>query len=110
LGSGPRGRTLGGATTGARRLSTETKHATKTTEFYAYLATIAGVLIAGNVIEGEGGPDIFSADKVWLYITILTLGYMLSRGIAKSGSREPYWEGGHNEASEKDFGDKRDDR
>src|SRR5687767_3934508 len=80
----------------ARRLSTETKAAVKTTEFYAYLATIAGVLIAGNVIEGEGGPDIFNAGQVWLYITILTLGYMLSRGIAKSGSREPYWEDGHN--------------
>jgi len=25
-----------------------------------------------------------------LYATILTLGYMLSRGIAKSGSRQPY--------------------
>ena len=81
---------------GARRLSTETKHAVKTTEFYAYLATIVGVLIAGNQIDGEGGPDIFNASQVWLYITILTLGYMLSRGIAKSGSREPYWDGGTN--------------
>lgn len=98
---------LGRGSGGARRLSTETKAAIKTTEFYAYLATIIGVLIAGNVIEGDGPGDYFAADKVWLYITILTLGYMLSRGIAKSGSREPYWEGGHNEAREKDFEDKR---
>jgi hypothetical protein len=27
---------------------------------------------------------------VWLYATILTVGYMISRGLAKSGSREPY--------------------
>ena len=97
-------------TGGARRLSTETKAAFKTTEFFAYLATVAAVLIAGLVIEGEGGPDVLNASNVWLYVTLLTFGYMLSRGIAKSGSREPYWDGGHNEAREKDFGDKRDDR
>jgi hypothetical protein len=105
LAAGTRG--IGG---GARRLATETKAAVKTTELYAYVAAVIGVLIAGNVIEGEGGPDIFNAHDVWLYITLLTIGYMLSRGLAKSGSRDPYWEGGHNEAREKDFGDKRDDR
>ena len=97
-------------TGGARRLSTETKAAVKTTEFYAYVATVIGVLVAGLVIEGEGGPDILNASNVWLYVTLLTFGYMVSRGIAKSGSREPYWDGGHNEARDKDFGDKRDDR
>ena len=40
--------------------------------------------------EGSDGPDAFTANLVWLYITILTFGYMLSRGLAKSGSREPY--------------------
>lgn len=87
---------------GARRLSTETKHAVKTTELYAYLATIVGVLIAANTIEGEGGPDYFNAQHAWLYITLLTFGYMLSRGIAKSGSREPYWDGGTNESRDGD--------
>jgi hypothetical protein len=74
-----------------RRVSTETKASFKTTEFFAYLAIVVGLLIAGNVVEGqEGGADYFAADKVWLYITILTVGYMISRGLAKSGSREPY--------------------
>jgi len=99
------GRSVG---SGARRLATETKSAVKTTELYAFIAAVVGVLIAGNAIEGEeGGPDVFAADKVWLYITLLTIGYLLSRGLAKSGSRDPYWEGGHNEAREKDFDDKR---
>lgn len=80
----------------ALRLATETKHALKTTEFYAYIATFALVLIAGAAIKGAG-TDEFRADKVWLYITILTAGYMVSRGLAKSGSREPYWsESGQN--------------
>jgi hypothetical protein len=84
------GRGIGGV---ARRLTTETKHALKTTEFYAYVVTFVMILIAGNSIESaEGGPDRFAADKVWLYITILTVGYMVSRGLAKAGSREPYWQ------------------
>jgi hypothetical protein len=84
------GRGLGGV---ARRLTTETKHALKTTEFYAYVAAFIMILIAGNSIESaEGGPDRFAADKVWLYVTILTVGYMVSRGLAKAGSGDPYWE------------------
>jgi uncharacterized MAPEG superfamily protein len=76
-----------------RRLTTETKQAFKTTEFYAFVAAVIGVLIAGNAIEiAEGGTDYFTADKVWLYVTILTVGYMISRGLAKSGSRDPYWD------------------
>ena len=76
----------------ARRLSTETKAFFKTSEFMAYVAAVAGVLIAANSIEANGGNDYFTADKAWLFITVLTVGYMLSRGIAKSGSREPYTE------------------
>jgi hypothetical protein len=87
-----------------RRLATETKHALKTTEFYAYVVTFVLILIAGNAIESaEGGPDRFAADKVWLYIAILTVGYMVSRGLAKAGSREPYWEdSGQNQARDTD--------
>jgi hypothetical protein len=77
----------------ARRLSTETKSFFKTSEWWTYLAIVIALLIAGNSIEGEeGGADIFAADKVWLYITILTVGYLISRGIAKSGVRDPYWD------------------
>ena len=86
-------RRRGGALSRAtRRLATETKQAFKTTEFWAMVALVVAILIAGNSIESaEGGPDIFAADKVWLYITILGSAYMISRGLAKSGSRDPYW-------------------
>ena len=77
----------------ARRLTTETKQFFKTSEFFAFVLMVIAILIAGNSIEGEeGGADFFAADKVWLYITILTVGYMISRGIAKSGVRDPYWD------------------
>ena len=34
--------------------------------------------------------DYFRADKAWFYIVLLTIGYVVSRGLAKSGSREHY--------------------
>jgi hypothetical protein len=87
-----RARSDGRARSLAQRLTTETKSFFKTSEWWTYLAIVVAILIAANTIEGEeGGADIFAADKVWLYITILTLGYLLSRGIAKSGTRDPYW-------------------
>ena len=72
-----------------RRLSTETKASFKTTEFFAYLAVLAGILIAALIVD-DGGDGGFGADQAWLYATILTFGYMVSRGLAKSGSRDPY--------------------
>jgi hypothetical protein len=77
------------APTRTRRLSTETKAAFKTTEFFAFLAAVVGVLIAAAVID-ETDAGGFGARQAWLYITILTVGYMVSRGLAKSGSRDPY--------------------
>jgi hypothetical protein len=79
------------ARTRTRRLSTETKAAYKTTELMAYVAAVAAVLIAAAVID-EPDAGGFGARQAWLYVTILTVGYMISRGLAKSGSREPYWD------------------
>jgi hypothetical protein len=83
--------TARGTATGGygRRGVDETKAAFKTTEFFAYLAVLVGVLIAGLVIKG-GDDDEFKAVTVWLYIVILTFGYMLSRGIAKSGTKHRF--------------------
>jgi len=73
------------------RFDDETKAAIKSTEFYAYLVTFAGILIAAQVIsDGDSGTgasgDVFNANRAWLYLTILTVGYMVSRGLAKAGS------------------------
>jgi len=88
------GRTAGTATTDrrglARRVSTETKSAYKTTEFLTYVVVFAGILVASFLVKTGQGVDYFRADKAWWYITLLTMGYMIARGLAKSGSREPY--------------------
>lgn len=72
-----------------RRLSTETKAAFKTTEFFAFVAVLVGILVAGAVVD-QADAGGYGARQVWLYATILTVGYMVSRGLAKSGSRDPY--------------------
>lgn len=64
--------------------STETKASTKTSEFFVYLAAVAAILIASLVVDG------FNATEGWMFFTYLSIGYMISRGLAKSGSREPY--------------------
>jgi hypothetical protein len=90
--AGATDRGTNGATTARpahRRLSTETKAAFKTTEFFAYLAVLAGILIAGAVVDSSDAGG-YGARQVWLYATILTVGYLVSRGLAKSGSRDPY--------------------
>jgi hypothetical protein len=74
----------------AERLTTETKASFKTTEFMAYVAVLIGVLVAGAIVDQADNGGL-GARQVWLYAVILTVGYMISRGLAKSGSREAYW-------------------
>jgi hypothetical protein len=78
----------------ARRLATETKAAFKTTEFWSFLAIVAGILVSAALIKGgdTSGTDEFIARQAWLYVAIVTGAYLISRGLAKSGSREPYWD------------------
>jgi hypothetical protein len=86
---------LGRAT---RRLATETKQAFKTTEFWAMVGLIVAILVSAALIKGgDNGTDEFIARQAWLYVSILGAGYFISRGLAKSGSREPYWPDGTNE-------------
>src|SRR3954453_7657723 len=70
----------------ARRLSTETKSAVKTTELIAYVAAVIGVLVAAAIVDASD----FGSQEAWFYVTLLTIGYMISRGLAKSGSRDYY--------------------
>jgi uncharacterized membrane protein YcjF (UPF0283 family) len=77
----------------ARRLVTETKAAFKTTELWAFVAVVVGILISAAAVKGgDDGTDQFIARHAWLYVSIVTAGYLISRGLAKSGSRDPYWE------------------
>jgi hypothetical protein len=77
-----------------RRLTTETKQAFKTTEFWAMVGVVVAILVSAAVINGgdTGGTDEFIARQAWLYVAIVAGAYFISRGLAKSGSRDPYTE------------------
>jgi hypothetical protein len=79
----------GGVAVRHRAATDETKAAFKTTELIAYVAAVVAVLIAAAVVD-EGDAGGLGAKQAWLYVTVLTVGYMVSRGLAKSGSRDPY--------------------
>ena len=77
--------------TAARRLVTETKQAFKTTEFWAMVGLIVAILGSAALIKGgDDGTDQFIAKQAWLYVSILGGAYFISRGLAKSGSQQPY--------------------
>ena len=81
-----------------KRLSTETKHSSKTSELYAFVAVVIAILIAAAMVKGGdsggapngGGGDEFIARQAWLYVAIVTAAYLFGRGLAKAGSRDPY--------------------
>lgn len=66
-----------------RRPYSETKPFFLTSEFLAF----AGMLIA--LLVALGATDSLNHFRGWLLPTILTSAYIISRGIAKSGERDP---------------------
>jgi hypothetical protein len=72
----------------------ETKLSIKTTEFWIYLAAVGAILIASQAIGRTANHlDYFRGDKAWFFITLLTIGYLGSRGLAKAGSNHRGGEG-----------------
>jgi hypothetical protein len=68
--------------------SSETKAAFKTTEFIVYVVAVIGVLMASWLVgTTDAHEDYFRADRAWFYIVLLSIGYLVSRGLAKAGSR-----------------------
>jgi hypothetical protein len=61
-----------------RDRSDETKHATKTSEFWIYVGLVVGLVIAASTASD------FGVNRLWLFLTLLTIGYFLSRGLAKA--------------------------
>lgn len=65
----------------------ETKPSHKTSELIAYVVTVIAVLVASAVVDDSSD---FGAQDAWFFVTLLTIGYMISRGLAKAGSRSSY--------------------
>jgi hypothetical protein len=58
----------------------ETKASFLTTEFWAMIGAIGAILVAAAV------ADNFDAQRAWTLVAAVAIGYMVSRGLAKSGS------------------------
>ncbi len=65
----------------ARRTQDETKQAFKTTEFFAMVGVIGAILIATAV------SDSLNDVRAWTLVAAVAIGYIVSRGLAKSGTR-----------------------
>lgn len=59
----------------------ETKLSLKTTEFWAMAGVIAAILVASAV------SDSLDDVRAWTLVAAVAIGYMLSRGLAKSGTK-----------------------
>jgi hypothetical protein len=59
----------------------ETKPSFKTTELLTMLGVVAAILIAA------ASADNFDAPRAWTLVAVVASAYMISRGLAKSGSR-----------------------
>lgn len=64
-----------------RQFPIETKPFFLTSEFVGAVLAIAGIAITA------AASDSFGAWRAWILITAVVVGYMVSRGIAKSGTR-----------------------
>jgi hypothetical protein len=65
----------------------ETKSAFKTTEFYVWLIVSLAILIASAVVDKGPDGQGFGAAQAWQYVALVTAAYIISRGIAKAGTR-----------------------
>ena len=63
------------------RITDETKHSLKTTEFWAMTGLIVAILAASAYSDSLG--DV----RAWTLVAAIGIGYMISRGLAKAGTK-----------------------
>jgi hypothetical protein len=64
---------------------TETKVFFRTSEFWFAVLGVVAVLIAAY----NDGGDSMTRDDGWRYASWILIGYVLARGLAKAGTKEP---------------------
>jgi surface polysaccharide O-acyltransferase-like enzyme len=72
------------------RNANDIKISTRTLEFAVYIAAVIATIITAAVVgdnASENGVDVFNANDAMQYITWLTVGLMIARGLAKAGNR-----------------------
>ena len=65
--------------------SSEARRSPATSELWIFIIVTAALLF----FTYDDGGDSLSREEGWRYATALTVGYLISRGLAKAGSSEP---------------------
>ena len=55
-------------------------------ELILYLLVSLGIFVASAIVDENDGAG-FTASQAWFYVTLLTVGFLISRGLAKINSR-----------------------
>jgi hypothetical protein len=64
----------------------ETKPFFLTSEFWGSILAVVGIAITA------ASSDAFGSWRAWILITAVVVGYLVSRGIAKSGTKSRSWD------------------
>jgi hypothetical protein len=72
------------------QVSTGRQTAYLTVELVLYLLAVIGIFITAAVIDGNDSAQRFGASEAWWYVTLLTIGFLISRGLAKIGGRNDH--------------------
>lgn len=72
---------------GDLEVSAGSQSAYVTVELILYLLASIGIFITAAVIDESGSGQGFGASEAWFYVTLLTVGFLISRGLAKLGGR-----------------------
>lgn len=68
------------------RVSTGNGSAAISIELILYVLVALGVFITSAIVDEDDGAG-FTASQAWFYVTLLTVGFLISRGLAKINSR-----------------------
>ncbi len=72
---------------GALRVSTGTQAAYITIDMILYALVVLGIFVTSAIVDENGRGPGFSAAQAWYYVTLLTVGFFVSRGLARISAR-----------------------
>jgi hypothetical protein len=68
---------------GDLHVSTGSQSAYITIEMILYVLVVLGIFVTSAIIDEDGPGPGFSASQAWFYVTLLTIGLFLNRGLAR---------------------------
>ncbi|MEV7396758.1 hypothetical protein [Aeromicrobium sp. NPDC092404] len=80
--SGGRDTSSGSNPLGDLKVSTGSQSAFITIEMILYVLAVLGIFVTSAIIDEDDGAG-FTASEAWFYVTLLTIGLFINRGLAR---------------------------